>query len=128
MASDYSNIFQNYMVWKKLVCKVGQGGCLDRIRRGEGGIEGPTVAVAGSGAPPLDLGVRRVARSGGFHHFHWRCLGRGVFLLVQQNNNNTLHTNLSCKVLEDSTNNTYNMIVLQNTTKGMYVENVPRKN
>ena len=83
----------------------------------EGGTEGPTVASAGSGAPPLALDVRRVVGSGDCHHFHWRCGGCGVFVSVQQNNNNTLDTKPSCKIVQDSTKSTHDMIVLKNSTK-----------
>ena len=81
-----------------------------------------------SGAPPLAIAVQRVAGIGGCHHFHWRCRGCGGIVSVQKNNHNILHTNMNCKILQDSKKSAYNIIVLQNTTKCKKKENAPRKN
>ena len=61
--------------------------------------------VVGTGlvALSLDLVVWRVAGSGGCRHFHRRCGGHRVFVSVQQNNDNTLHTNPNCKIVQYST-------------------------
>ena len=57
------------------------------------GMEGPTLAGAGLGAPLLSLEVRQAVGSGDYHQFHQCYRGRGVFVSVKQNNHNTLHTN-----------------------------------
>ena len=54
--------------------------------------------------------------------------GSGVFVSVQQNNNNTRHTNPNCKIVQYGKNIMYYMMVLQNSTKVTYYENVPIKN
>ena len=38
-----------------------------------GGMEGPTLAGAGTGAPPLALERRRAVGSGGWQQFFWCC-------------------------------------------------------
>ena len=98
--------------WNKLAC--GDG--LDRPKD-EGGVEVPTVVGTVSGAPPLGLEVRRLEGSGGCHNFHQCCGGRGVFVSVQKNNNNTLDTKPNCKIVQDSTKSTHDIIVLENSTK-----------
>ena len=70
------------------------------------------VEGAGLVAPPLALDVRRVAGSGGCHHFHPCCGGCVVFVPVHQNNNNTLHTNPNCEIVQDGTKSIYNIIIL----------------
>ena len=75
----------------------------------------------------LALEMRQVAGSVGCHHFHRRSGGQYVFVLVEQYNNNTLHTNLKCKIVQDSTKSNYNTILLQNTTKVTYNETLQRK-
>ena len=52
---------------------------------------------------------------------------RELFVPVQKNNNNTLHTNPNFKVVQDSTNIIHDIIILKNTTKGTYYDNTPRK-
>ena len=49
-------------------------------------------------------------------------------MAVQKNNNNTMHTNLNCRILKDSTKSTYDIIVLEKMKKCMNNENAPRKN
>ena len=81
------------MVW------TGWIGCTDRMVLKNVREERPTVAIARLGSPLLDLEVRRVAGSGVCHHFHRCCMGSGLFLSVQKNNNITLHTNPNCERL-----------------------------
>ena len=101
----------------------------DRTRAGQGqgrgSMEVSPVTAYGLGNPPLVFEVRRVMGSGVWHNFHWCCRGRKLFVSVQQNNNNTLHTNLNCKIEQDITYIVYNVIVLK---KSMKNEKVPRKN
>ena len=89
----------------------------DRTRAGQGqgrgSMEVSPVTAYGLGKPPLVFEVRRVMGSGVWHNFHWCCRGRKLFVSVQQNNNNTLHTNLNCKIEQDITNIVYNVIVLK---------------
>ena len=99
-----------------------------RTSRDKGKTKGAAVVGARSGAAPLDLEVRRVVGSSCCHQFHWRSGGRRVFVSVQQNNNNALHTNPNCKIVQDITHSMYDMIVLQHTAKVTYNENVSRKN
>ena len=79
---------------------------------GEVGMKGATVADAALVAEPLDFEVRRVSGSGCCHHFHRCCGGRGVFVLVQPDDNNMLHKNPNCKIVQCSTNNMYNRIII----------------
>ena len=74
---------------------------------------------------PLDLEVWWATISGCYHHFHWRFRGRRVFVSVNQNNNNTLHTNPNFKIVQDGKNIMYAMILLKNKTKVTYNENLP---
>ena len=97
-------------------------------RLGQGGMEGPTLPGNRSGAPPLSIEVRRVEVSGGCHQFYRCCRGRGLFLSVQQNNHNTLHTNPNCFLVQDSTKSAYDKILLWTTTNRTNNENLPRKN
>ena len=96
--------------------------------RNKVGIEGPNVAVAGLVAPPLALKVRKVAGSGGCHQLHRQFGGSGVFLSVGENINNMLHTNPNFKIVQDSTNSMYDIIVLQNNTNCRTNEKTPRNN
>ena len=59
----------------------------------DGGMDVPTLVLYISVFLSLSLEVRQVVGSGIFYHLHWCCGRRGVFLLVRENNNNTLHTN-----------------------------------
>ena len=52
------------------------------------------------GAMPLAHEARWEAGSSGCHHFHWPYRGRGVFGSMQPDNNNTLHTNPNCKIVQ----------------------------
>ena len=63
-----------------------------------------TVSDSVLGAPPFYLEVRWVTGSGGCHHFHRIFRGGGVFVSVQQNNNNALRTNPKCNIVKDITN------------------------
>ena len=60
------------------------------------GMEGMGIAGAVLGDPPLAIDVRRAEMSSGFNKFHECCRGRRVFVSVQKNSHNTLHTNLNC--------------------------------
>ena len=91
-------------------------------------MKGTIVVSVGSGAPPLDIEVSWVTERSGCNHINCHFRGRGVFVSVQQSNNNMLHTNQNCKKVQYSTKSICNMIILQSTTKGVYNENVPRKN
>ena len=42
-----------------------------------GGMEGPALAGAGTGASPLDIEGRRVVGSGSWHQVRWCCKGVG---------------------------------------------------
>ena len=95
---------------------------------GWGGMEGPTLSGAGTGAPPLALeerwaagggqraagGERRAAGSGK----QWLApislvlQGCGLIVSEQKNNTNRLHKNCNEHVVQDSINNTYDKIVL----------------
>ena len=93
-----------------------------------GRMEIPNLSGSVSVVTPLDLRFQWVSGSGVFHQFHWCCRGWRVFVLVQKNNNTMMHTNLNCKIVQESTKSTYNMISLKNTTKGKNNENLPGKN
>ena len=58
----------------------GRAGWVRRTGRDKGGTEGPTAAGAGLGVVSLAIEVWRLAGSGGYHHFHQRYEGHGVFL------------------------------------------------
>ena len=90
-------------VWDRRTGRTGWDG---------GGMEGSVIAGARFVSSPFDLGVRRATRSGGCHHSHWCCRGQKVFLSVQQNNHNILHTNPKYNIVKDSSNSTYDTIVL----------------
>ena len=107
---------------------MGEVGLLGWSRHEEGRTKVATVAGVILGAAPLALEVRQVTGSGGCHHFRRRCGGHLVSVSVQNNNNNGLHTNLNCKIVQYRTKSRHNMIVLKNITKVTYNENVPRKN
>ena len=62
------------------------------------------VVVNISRALLLDIEAQWVVGNGGCHHFHQRCGGRILFFSAQENNDNTLHTNLNSKIVEDSKN------------------------
>ena len=87
-----------------------------RTVRDRDGMEVPKVEGDRLGAPPLALEVRRVTVIDACHHFHQSCGESGLFVLVQQNNNNTLHTNTECNILQYGTNSTYNIAAIKNTT------------
>ena len=93
---------------------------IGRTRWDGGGMEGPALLGAGSGAPTFAIDVRRTAGSGGCHHFHLCCRGNGVF--------NIWHTNPNCNIVQDSTNRTYYTIVIRTTTKRTNNESVPINN
>ena len=57
------------------------------------GWDGPTLAGAGTGAPPLALEGRRAVGSVGCRQLLRLYKGRGVFVSEQQNNTNRLQTN-----------------------------------
>ena len=59
----------------------------------KGGMEGPKVAGAILGVPPLALEVQIVEGNIGCHHFHMCWGGSGVFVSVHKTDNNTMHTN-----------------------------------
>ena len=81
---------------------------MDQTGRGRGRwIEG-----SGSRVPPLALNVRQVVESGGLRQFHRCYKGHLLFVSVRQNNHNRLHTNPNYNGVQDSTNSTYNTIVL----------------
>ena len=106
-------------VWEKLACEDGPDG--SDGKKEKDGTEGTAVEGSRLGSVlPSDLEVRRLEGSGGCHHFHWNCRGKGVFVLVQKNNNITLHTNLSFKIVNYSIKSAYGMMLLKNTTKGTY--------
>ena len=48
---------------------------LDWVLVAWGGMEGPTLAGAGTGAPPLDFEGRQAVKSGGWHQLRRRCKG-----------------------------------------------------
>ena len=48
---------------------------LDGVLVGRGGMEGPTLAGTGTGAPPLDLEGWKEVGSGGWHQLCWCCKG-----------------------------------------------------
>ena len=75
---------------------VGWDGQTRRTRWDRGRMEGPALSDNVLGAPPLALEVRRVAGSDSCQKFHQCCRGRRVFVPVQQDNHNMLHTNLDC--------------------------------
>ena len=89
-----------------------RGGWDRRTGWDRGGMEGPMVLGNGSGAPALPFEVRQVSGSGVYHHFHWCCRGSGVFVSVQKNNPHTLYTNQNCKVVQDSTKISHDIIIL----------------
>ena len=75
---------------------VGWDGQTRRTRWDRGRMEGPALSDAVLGEPALALEVQRVAGSDSCQKFHQCCRGRRVFVPVQQNNHNMLHTNLDC--------------------------------
>ena len=70
-----------------------------------GGMEGPTLAGAGSGA-------QRGSGKRWLTPIVSELKGRGLFLSEQQNNTNRLHTNRNQHVVQDIIKNTYDTIVL----------------
>ena len=79
-----------------------------------------------SGLPPFYLEVKWVTGIGDCYHFYWRFWGCRVFL-VHKNNNNTLHTNPNYQIVQDITNNMYDLIILKNTTNHANNENIIKK-
>ena len=78
------------------LARMGRTGLMGRRyqkRLDEGNAGGPMIAGNRLGVPPLALEVRWEAGSGSYHLFHWCYKGRRIFLLVQKNNHNMLHTN-----------------------------------
>ena len=67
--------------WLVTDCKVHKD-VLDGTLVGRGW-DGPTLAGAGTGAPPLDLEGQRAAGSGGCHQLRWYC--KGAEYLCQSN-------------------------------------------
>ena len=58
------------------------------------------VAYVGSVEVPFSDEVRQGTERDGRHYFYWCCRGRGVFVSLQLDGNNTLHTNLNCKMVQ----------------------------
>ena len=92
-------------------------------------MEGPALAGARLRAPPLAFEVQRAGVSSSCNQFHRCCRGCVVFVSVQQNNHNMLHTNPNCFYSTIySTKSKYDAIVLRTTTNCTNNDNVPRKN
>ena len=90
----------------------GWYGQIRQTRQDGGEMQGQMLEGAGSGTPPLAIDVWREAGSVGCHQFYRCCRGGRVFVSVQKNNYNTLHTTPNFNILNDSTKSTYNTIVL----------------
>ena len=71
------------------------------------------VEVDRLGALPLALDVWRLVGSGFCHRFFQCYGGHEVFVSVHQNNNKKLYTNTNCKIVNDHTNSTHDMITLK---------------
>ena len=63
-------------------------------------------------AAPFYIEVQWEKLSIGCHCFHWICSSSGLFVPVENNNNNTQQINMSCNIVKYSTKSAYDISIL----------------